>query len=139
MEEYIASSPTGDDQHTVERPLHHKLQFDSETDGEREAIALDNLSWEGFHDDRELNMTPYREVEDLFHAYSATNRNHREAAVKKLVSDLQDTLGTGHKVRFKGQRLGDISKLNDPNTFPKGYPKKPKGVVSGENNGMLRS
>ena len=132
MEEYIASSPTGDDQHSVERPLHHNLLFDSDSDGERDAVAADNLAWEGFHEEPYMNAIPNRELEDVFHAYAATQRNYREAAVKKLVSELQETLGTGHKDRFKGARLGDISKLNDPNSFPRGFNKKPKGTAAGD-------
>lgn len=134
LEEYLASSPDGQDQLSVERPLHHNLNFDSdEHSGE---VAEDNLKWEGFYSGPYVESVPNRDLDDIAHAYLHTNRKYREEAIKKLVKEVQDRMGSGKRMKDAGYKMGDISGLNNPQLRPKGFPILVRGTARGDESQM---
>ena len=131
LEEYLASSPDGTDQLSVERPLHHDMNFDA--DENSGAVADDNLRWEGFYDQPYAETTPARDFDDVAHAYLNTDRKYREEAVKRLVKEMQERMGSGKKgTRGEQYKMGDLMGLNNPKARPTGFPTVVKGTARGE-------
>lgn len=124
LEEYMASSSHSIDALPVERPLHHSVAFASEDE------ATDNLKWEGFYDDPYVDQRPLSAVDDLEHAYFATNRWHREKAAQEVLEQLQGTYGSKKKL-YDYVKMGDLMGINDPKIMPKGFPIMAKGIKPG--------
>lgn len=121
MEEYMTSSPTSVDELSVERPLAHAVTFASDDE------AKDQMIWEGFYDDNFVDQIPASTQDDVRRAFLATNRNHREAAAKQMVEELQKTYGKKKK-NFSHIKMGDLTGINDPKKQPRGFPILSPGV-----------
>eukprot|EP00796_Vickermania_ingenoplastis_P003946 gene3946-2809_t len=122
MAEYMTSSRSGDpDPLTVERPLHHAVHFNSDDE------AADNLKWEGFYQEPYVDQVPTGDLDDLQHTFNLTNRRHREAAAKKLLTELQDSYGKSSR-RFDYLKMGDVLEINNAKVQPKGFPILSRGT-----------
>lgn len=125
LEEYMTSTRVGSpDPLSVERPLHHAVQFNSDAEAE------DQLKWEGFYHSPIVDQVPTGDLDDISHAYHLTNRSHREAAAKKLLEELQGTYGKKSR-RFDYQKMGDVLEINNAKVQPKGFPVLARGVKPG--------
>lgn len=124
LEEYMASSSDRVDALSVERPLAHSVSFASDEEAE------DQLKWEGFYDDPYTDQRPESDIDDLSHAYFASNRWHREKAAQKVLEELRSKYGKNSK-RFEHLKMGDLLGVNDPKVQPKGFPILAKGLRPG--------
>jgi hypothetical protein len=115
MSEYMTSSATRVDPLSVERPLHHTVTFASDDE------AKNQMLWEGFYDDAYVDQVPASDVEDIQHAYFATNRWHREKAANQMIEELQGKYGKTSK-RFGHIKMGDLMGINNPKLQPQGFP-----------------
>ena len=121
-DQYMTSSPTGNDHLEVERPLSHQVHFQSEEE------AADQLEWEGFYRGGYETMVPDSDIDDVCINFLHTNRWQREAAVKKMMEEMEGKYGRSREFRSK---LGDKLGLNDPTELPKGFPIHNKGTFTG--------
>ena len=127
LEEYLSADPAGKESLSVERPLQHRVSFQSDEEAE------DQLQWEGRLSSPYVPHIPQGDIDDIRTLYYKTNRSFREAAAKKVVDELKSKYGAGGRSnRFRHLKMGDMLGLNDPRIKAQGFPILAKGTDPGD-------
>jgi hypothetical protein len=127
LEEYLASDPSGNESLSTERPLRHRVTFQSDEEAEEQ------LQWEGRLSSPYVQQVPQSDIDDIQAVYYKTNRAFRETAAKKVVDELKAKYGTGSKSnRFRHLKMGDLLGINDPRIKAQGFPILAKGTDQGD-------
>jgi hypothetical protein len=117
--EYLTSSDRGGEEFSVEPPLAHSREFANAED------ADDQMRWEGtFAEPGSMAMHRGADAADLENMWLATNKKHREAAVKKITEELT----AKYKYARQGFKIGDRVGINDPKVQPRVFPTVMKGT-----------